>query len=201
MPPTSSKPRPGGEPGSNGAEAHSEGAATTATRAPRADRLKRWVHFSTFRNIILDQATSSIAPIKTVVTELAECIGICDDELQGNKDYEALKSELERIFEMLKTHYEKDVSPAITASMESLWRDTDREFQVINSKREWRGGHGGNSNGREEVRIGKLRDAVDNLDDVLRCYGRVRDHLQRVLLNANLSMWKIVDEIATVGSW
>ncbi|KAH7339348.1 hypothetical protein B0J17DRAFT_357881 [Rhizoctonia solani] len=75
--------------------------------------------------------------------------------------------------------------------------EINRELQDMNNKREWRGGLRKSSSGSEEVRAGKFKDAMDSLDDVMRCYGRIRDHLQRVLLNANLSMWKIVDEFAT----
>ncbi|CAE6467361.1 unnamed protein product [Rhizoctonia solani] len=41
--------------------------------------------------------------------------------------------------------------------------------------------------------------ATDDVDAVLACYRKIQGHLQRLSLNANMSMWKIADEQAAAG--
>ncbi|CAE6431136.1 unnamed protein product [Rhizoctonia solani] len=72
----------------------------------------------------------------------------------------------------------------VTDLAECIGKDIDRELQVVQSK-------------LNRDRLGRLREASEDLDDIWRCYNRIRDHLQRVSLNADISMWKIVDELAT----
>ncbi|KAG8741604.1 hypothetical protein FRC11_014698 [Ceratobasidium sp. 423] len=86
------------------------------TNPSRDSRLTR-----TLRKL-LDKSASSLGPLKATVTDLAECIGKCDDMLNGKKEYEALKDELEKIFEMLNQHCNREVSPAVTTSVESLYK-------------------------------------------------------------------------------
>ncbi|KDN40482.1 hypothetical protein RSAG8_08102, partial [Rhizoctonia solani AG-8 WAC10335] len=154
----------------------------TVNNLPPIDRPKRWSHFFTFRKL-LDHGASSLGPLKATVTEFADCIGICEDVLNGKREYEALKDELERIFKMLNQHYGEE-SPDITGSVESLCKDIDRDLQGVKEK-------------LNRDRLDRFREASNDLDDVLRCYNRIRDNLHRVSLNANISTWKIVDASAT----
>ncbi|KAF8706021.1 WD40 repeat-like protein, partial [Rhizoctonia solani] len=147
------------------------------------DRSKGWVHFTAFRKL-LERGTHSVSPLKAIVTELADGFNIVEGFLKGNKEFEVLKGELEKTFEMLSQHYGEDGCPAISATVEKLCRDIGQELQDVRIKL-----------GRDQ--LDRFREASKDLDDVLRSYNRIRDLLQRVSLNVNMSLWKLVDASAT----
>ncbi|CAE6462597.1 unnamed protein product [Rhizoctonia solani] len=155
----------------------------TGNRHSHRDRLKRWTHLTAFRKL-LEHGANSLGPLKATVTDVADCIGIVDDVLSGKKEYEILKDELEKTFEMLTQHYGADAPPTITACVETLCKDINKELQQVKDK-------------LRRGRADRFREASNDLNNVLRCYNRVRDLLQRVSTNADVSTWRIVNAITT----
>ncbi|KAF8739908.1 WD40 repeat-like protein, partial [Rhizoctonia solani] len=151
------------------------------------DRSKGWIHFTAFRKL-LERGTHSVSPLKAIVTELADGFNIVEGFLKGNKEFEVLEGELEKTFEMLSQHYGEDGCPAVSATVEKLCRDIGQELQDVRIK-------------LSRDQLDRFREASKDLDDVLRSYNRIRDLLQRVSLNVNMSLWKLVDASATVGWW
>ncbi|KAG8752978.1 hypothetical protein FRC11_007838, partial [Ceratobasidium sp. 423] len=120
MPSTPTNPPPEGDSRANTVDAGLTcPTPPVVTNPSRDDRLKRWTHLSTLRKL-LDKGASSFGPLKATVIDLAECIGKFDDKLNGKKEYEELKDELEEIFKMLNQHYNREAPPAVTSSVESL---------------------------------------------------------------------------------
>ncbi|KAG8711741.1 hypothetical protein FRC11_001957 [Ceratobasidium sp. 423] len=44
---------------------------------------------------------------------------------------------------------------------------------------------------------GRYAEAVQGSDDILECYQRIHGHIERLRLNANMNMWKTIDEDVT----
>ncbi|KAG8727963.1 hypothetical protein FRC11_012081, partial [Ceratobasidium sp. 423] len=184
MPTTPTDPPPECDSRANTVDAGSTCPTPPIVNNPSRDgRLKRRTHHGTLRKL-LDKGTNSFGSLKAMATDIAEFIGKCDDMLNGKKEYEELKDEVEKIIKMLNQHDNRDASPAVTPSVESLCNDINRELQDLESK-------------LNRDQLGRFRAASEDLDDVLRCYNRIRDCLQRVSLNADISMWKTVEELAT----
>ncbi|CAE6446574.1 unnamed protein product [Rhizoctonia solani] len=147
------------------------------------DRLNRLPH-PTGSQKLLDKDVGSPEPLKTTVAGLANCIETYEDVLGGKREYEVLRDELENIFEMLNQCYGEEELPVITPSLESLCKDIDLEVQGVKEKLN-----------QDRVRISG--DAPNDLIDVFGCYARMRNHLRRISLNLNVSVWRIGDASAT----
>ncbi|GAB1521558.1 hypothetical protein RhiTH_004655 [Rhizoctonia solani] len=160
----------------------------TNCMVPNAERLSRdrskgWIHFTAFRKL-LERGSHLVSPLKAIVTELADGFNIVEGLLKGNKEFEVLKGELEKTFEMLSQHYGEYGCPAVSATVEKLCRDIGQELEDVRIK-------------LSRDQLYRFREASKDLDDVLRSYNRIRDLLQRVSLNVNMSLWKLVDASAT----
>ncbi|CAE6445819.1 unnamed protein product [Rhizoctonia solani] len=152
---------------------------------PPHDFLEHWTHLTAFLRLLADESGPTI-PIKSVVIELADSIGNVEGFLNGGEEYEALKNKLENIFEMLAQHYGAEVSPGVSVIVERLCEDIDRELQHVKEM-------------LNQDRLVRLKEESDDLEDVLRHYDRIIDMLKRVTLNANATMWKIMDKSGMVG--
>ncbi|KAJ1304309.1 hypothetical protein OPQ81_005469 [Rhizoctonia solani] len=105
-----------------------------------------------------------------------------EEVLTGKKEYEALEKELVKTLRMFAQYDKEMTSPTITTTVENLCTDIKQELQDLKGK-------------IGQDRLGRLRKESRDLDNVLRCYNRIRDNLQRVSLNIDISMWKTVDEL------
>ncbi|CAE6440551.1 unnamed protein product [Rhizoctonia solani] len=143
----------------------------------------RWAHLRAFVKA-LEQATRPLPPLKAAISELAGSLGMHDSLLRGRKEYETLHSELEELFQILQKHCVENVPPVITVTLEALCESVKDEINNMGQKKGKR----------------KMRDYVQadqDIDAIMACYRRIQSHLQRILLNIDLSVWRIVDEVAT----
>ncbi|KAH7337943.1 WD40-repeat-containing domain protein [Rhizoctonia solani] len=142
-----------------------------------------WTCLKTFLRI-LEPAVGVFEPLCTIVKELVQYIEIYEEAANGRKEYEELRSELGNIFKDLWGHYTQATSPAMTASIENLCRSIHQELANVQ---------------RIDANRKKRPFAVDDVDEILACYRRIQSHLQRLSLNANMAMWRIVEEQAVEG--
>ncbi|EUC54565.1 peptidase C14, partial [Rhizoctonia solani AG-3 Rhs1AP] len=147
----------------------------------------RWIHLRALLKT-LERATRSLPPLKAVVTEFVECIDNHENVWHGRKEYDILCHELEGLFQALQHHCNQDISPTITTTVEALCESIRNEISDI----------------RKIQAKGKVREYLEaerDADAVLVRYRRIQSHLQRLSvatqLNADISVWRIVDEIAT----
>ncbi|CAE7053422.1 unnamed protein product [Rhizoctonia solani] len=143
----------------------------------------RWTHLRTFVKA-LEQATRPLPPLKAAISELAESLGIHDSLLCGRKEYEILHSELEELFQTLQKHCVENIPPAITVTLEALCKIIKDEMEIIERKKGKR-------------KLCEVAEAEQDAESILACYRRIQGHLQRISLNIDLSVWRIVDEVAT----
>ncbi|CUA76133.1 WD repeat-containing protein 90 [Homo sapiens] [Rhizoctonia solani] len=115
----------------------------------------------------LEHSSRTFGPLREVIGGFLDCIETFEGASARLKEYDILRSELDALFGELQGFCAGTMPPG----------------QV-----------------REVQARGKLRqylEAESDADEILACYRRIQNHFQRVALNANVSMWQIVDEIAT----
>ncbi|KAF8705997.1 WD domain, G-beta repeat, partial [Rhizoctonia solani] len=149
---------------------------------------KNWTCLKSFIRA-LEQATKSFPQLQAIITELSECIDKYDNVLRENKEYEMLHRELEELFQTLQHHYCQDTPPAITTAVELLCKFIRAEIASIRKLQDRR-------KPQDYFRVGNV------LDGTIIHYRKIQGYLQRISgslaqLNANISIWRIVDEIAT----
>ncbi|CAE6430310.1 unnamed protein product, partial [Rhizoctonia solani] len=142
-----------------------------------------WANLKAFLDTV-NQATSisGLGPVKTVVEGLASCIEIYQEAGQGRQAYDELRVQLEATFEELSQYFSP--SPVITASIENICGSIQKELEYFKAQ--------------QAKPIGRqLAEAEMKAEEILECYRRIKDHLQRLARNANISTWVIVDKFAT----
>ncbi|CUA68001.1 Notchless protein homolog 1 [Xenopus laevis] [Rhizoctonia solani] len=134
------------------------------------DPLPSWTCLKTFLRV-LEPAFGIFEPLYAITKELVQCIEIYEEAANNRKEYEELRNELGNIFNDLQRVY---VGKSIHQELARVQR--------IHANRT------------------KHPFATDDADEILACYHRIRGHLQRLALNANMTMWRIAEEQAAAGN-
>lgn len=160
-------------------------AASTAAGGVEGGATNAWPRLKSFMHM-LDQSPVASGPLKVITGGLVECIEIYEQAANNRKEYHKLRIELENIFTNLEQFLVQADSLVFTSSMESLCNSLQKELEHIRAKQNRRA-------------VERSLEARDDSDEILACYQRIHIYLQRLLLNVNLSSWRIVDEQATVS--
>ncbi|QRV97713.1 Vegetative incompatibility protein HET-E-1 [Ceratobasidium sp. AG-Ba] len=150
-----------------------------ASSNPSAQR-SSWPGLGALRKA-LDEASSSLEPLKSAVSGLEWCIHTFDTEAKTHKGYNNIKSTLDVLLQDLSTYVGGTAPPVMTPAITALSKGLKREMERVDEEQKRR-------------KLSRLAKANDDLDQLLECYDRIRILLERLKLNANLSTWKIVDE-------
>ncbi|KAH7339485.1 quinon protein alcohol dehydrogenase-like superfamily [Rhizoctonia solani] len=149
---------------------------------PTSSTTHSWPHLRALLGT-LEQVTKPLAPLKAAVSEIIECVDIFERGSQ-RKEYEDLYNELEGLFQALQSYCAESTPPAITTTVEALCESIQNEIAGIH----------------QTLGKGKRRaylEAEQDMDALLACYRRIHLYLQRISLNVDMSVWRIVDETAT----
>ncbi|CUA68567.1 Cell surface glycoprotein 1 [Rhizoctonia solani] len=133
---------------------------------------------------VLGPVTDALGPIKQVAEIFVECVDAYKVAEETKVEHDELVARLEGLFEDLVGHLQDGCSQPMTASMNRLCKSIQEELETMKDAN-------GKSTGS------RLLATNDKADEILACYRRVEGYLERLSLNANLSMWKIVHEQAT----
>ncbi|CAE6503929.1 unnamed protein product [Rhizoctonia solani] len=133
---------------------------------------------------VLGSVTDALGPIKQVAEIFVECIDAYKVAEETKVEHDELVARLEGLFEDLVGHLQDGCSQPMTASMNRLCNSIQEELETIKDTK------GKNTESR-------LLATNDKADEILACYRRVEGYLQRLSLNANLSMWKVAHEQTT----
>ncbi|CAE6371262.1 unnamed protein product, partial [Rhizoctonia solani] len=156
--------------------ARGPGANTTSTRGERMKRL--------LGSGVLKSVTNALGPIKQVAEIFEECVDTYKVAGKNKVEYDELVARLEGLFEDLVGYFEDGCSQPMTASMKRLCNSIQEELEAIKDR-----------NGRN---VGaRYLTANDEADAILARYRRVEGYLERLSLNADLSMWKLAHEQTT----
>ncbi|CAE6481177.1 unnamed protein product [Rhizoctonia solani] len=154
-----------------------------ASTTPAVDKAHSWTHLRSLLRA-LEQATKPLPPLRAAVAAIVECIDTYENISHSQKEYEELYNELEELFQALQIHCTRDAPPAITTIVETLCGSIQREVDDL----------------RQKLGKGKQRaylEAEWDANAVVTHYCRIHFHLQRISLNIDMSVWRIVDETAT----
>ncbi|CAE6436893.1 unnamed protein product [Rhizoctonia solani] len=142
----------------------------------------KWKGLKQFTRV-LEPVSNLFGPIKETVDLFTECVDKYEMTGAARTEWEELRVRLEGLFEDLNGHFGEGCSLTMTSSMESLCRSIQAELDYIKKQ--------------QDRNIGeRYLSAADESDKVLSCYRRIEGQLQRLSLNANLSMWRVVQEQA-----
>ncbi|KAG8718695.1 hypothetical protein FRC08_004645 [Ceratobasidium sp. 394] len=103
---------------------------------------------------------------------------------KNREDYQTLRTELNTLFHDLAGYFGASTPPVMTSSIVNLAQGIERELGLI--RQEW-----------EQNRLGRYINAREGADKILQCYGRIKALLDRLTLNANINIWRTVDEQTT----
>ncbi|KAG9084795.1 hypothetical protein FS749_004945, partial [Ceratobasidium sp. UAMH 11750] len=133
---------------------------------------------------LLSKGTSMFGPLKQAVDGILTSVEIFEVAAENGKEYQTLKTELNTLFHDLAGYFGSSTPPVMTSSIVSLAHGIERELEFIGQE-------------RRRSEIGRHISAREDAGDILQCYRRIQGLLARLTLNANINIWKIVNEQAT----
>ncbi|KAG9125403.1 hypothetical protein FRC07_007723 [Ceratobasidium sp. 392] len=142
-----------------------------------------WIGLKTFASLLSKFATT-FGPLKQAVNEIVMFVEAFENVLEGREDYEKLSIELNVLFCDLSGYFGQSIPPVMTPSILSLAQGIQHEIELVLRK-------------QQQSDIGRFTRAREDVDEVLECYRRIQRLLERLTLNANINIWKTVDEQAT----
>ncbi|CAE6380630.1 unnamed protein product [Rhizoctonia solani] len=133
---------------------------------------------------ILKSGAGVFGPLESAFEGLERCIDIFEGASKAQGDYQELGKRLDQLLSDLAEFNNAWMGRAMTASVKNLCSGIKTEIKVIEEKK-----------GKQV--LGQYLGAMEGSDDILECYRRINGHVERLLLNANLNMWKTLDEEIT----
>ncbi|KAG8732215.1 hypothetical protein FRC10_001157, partial [Ceratobasidium sp. 414] len=134
---------------------------------------------------VLSASGDLFGPLKSAIDVLAKFIEASEASAEAYEEYQALKTGLERLFDDLAVRFGKSIPPGMRPSIMELTRGIEREIAILRPKE------------RSRRELGRYAEAVQDADQVLKCYRQIQTLLERFALNANVNIWMLVDEQAT----
>ncbi|CAE6443508.1 unnamed protein product [Rhizoctonia solani] len=122
-------------------------------------------------------------PLKTAIGGLIEWVELYERECDIREDKNELRAKLEPLLQDLAKHMECPSGFVSTGSVKQIFEDITNEANKATEKQTLTPGR-------------RLQDILKGADEILDCYRRIDEHLQRLMLNVNLSMLKTVNEQA-----
>ncbi|CAE7052174.1 unnamed protein product [Rhizoctonia solani] len=128
--------------------------------------------------------TGGFGPLELAIGGLDRCIGIFEQASRSRDDFCELGEKLNQLLGDLAQFNDAWVGSAMTASVKNLCSGIEAELRIVEQKQ-----------GRNAPE--RYIEATEDLDTILECYRRICGYVERLMLNANLNMWKILDEEIT----
>ncbi|QRV82806.1 WD repeat-containing protein [Ceratobasidium sp. AG-Ba] len=135
-------------------------------------------------SIALGTCGAQFAPLKSAIDTFAGFVEGFKVGGEMEEEYELLRRTLDWLFRDLAFRFNEKTPPTMRPSISNLTRGLEQEIEFINNKRQ-------PFLGQSYLQSGK------NIDDIIRCYRRIENLLQRLTLNANMNIWLLVEEQVT----
>ncbi|QRW22638.1 peptidase C14 [Rhizoctonia solani] len=120
-------------------------------------------------------------PLKTAIGGLIEWVELYERECDIREDKNELRAKLEPLLQDLAKHMECPSGFVSTGSVKQIFEDITNEANKATEKQTLTPGR-------------RLQDILKGADEILDCYRRIDEHLQRLMLNVSLSTLKTVNE-------
>ncbi|KDN36145.1 hypothetical protein RSAG8_11026, partial [Rhizoctonia solani AG-8 WAC10335] len=135
-------------------------------------------------NKVLESSSDVFGPLKSAIGGLNKCIDIYERASKGRKDYDELREKLDDLLTDLAGHMAQPMDPMMTNGVKLLCRGIEAEVKKVEQKQVRNMGQ-------------RLLDAMDTSEEILECYRRINGHVERLMLNANMSILKTINELTT----
>ncbi|KAG8689748.1 hypothetical protein FRC11_000828, partial [Ceratobasidium sp. 423] len=163
------------------ADGHPRDSATTTGNRARKGKIG-----SKIKSLLgtLELSAEVFGPLKSAISGLNRCVDIYERSSTGRNGYEELREKLEGLLDDLTEHMAIPMGLVMTNSVKRLCAGIEAEIKNVEEK------HARNTGRR-------LVDAMGESDEILECYRRIHGHLERITLNANMSILNAVNEQIT----
>ncbi|KAG8689281.1 hypothetical protein FRC11_003394 [Ceratobasidium sp. 423] len=132
---------------------------------------------------VLEASADAFGPLKSAVGGLNKCIKIYEKNAsKGRKDYAELHEKLDGLLSDLAEHVKQPMSFEMTNSVNRLCYGIKAELKIVEEK-------------QAQNKVEQLVIAMEVSDEILECYRRIHGHLERLTLNANMSILKDMDKL------
>ncbi|KAG9089441.1 hypothetical protein FS749_001324, partial [Ceratobasidium sp. UAMH 11750] len=158
-------------------------AGSTPAAAKQSFKDTAWAGLKTLLGV-LNESVDAFPPLKSAIGGLVRCIEIYDNQAAACEGYDKLRTELNDLCQDISGYIRGAATPSMTPCIANLARGIEAETELVLQKGQRSAGE-------------RYAGAMEDRDEILECYRRIQMHLQRLALNANLNVWKIVDEQAT----
>ncbi|QRV75744.1 Notchless protein [Ceratobasidium sp. AG-Ba] len=133
---------------------------------------------------VLNGASDYFFPLKGAVLVLKDCLEIIEAQSKVQADYERLLSHLGALCDDLSHYFKGPGNPTMTPIIENIIMGVGEETDLMKEKCSRDGAQ-------------RFAPATQDVEEVLECYRRIQSLLERLILNVNVNIWKVVDEQAT----
>ncbi|KAG8737664.1 hypothetical protein FRC11_001893, partial [Ceratobasidium sp. 423] len=133
---------------------------------------------------VLKSGTEMFGPLKSAIGSLEHCIDIFERASKARDEYQELGEKLDQLLGDLAQFNSDWLGKSMTMSVKNLCAGIEAELKIVETKQ------GRNISGR-------YIESTEDSDAILECYRRIHEHVGRMMLNANLNIWKIIDEEMT----
>ncbi|CAE6438184.1 unnamed protein product [Rhizoctonia solani] len=132
---------------------------------------------------VLESSVDAFGPLNMAISGLKDFIETYDGMAEAHEGYQALRQRLEKLLQDLGEYMDEHSSMSLrmTTSVGRLCIGITNELELVEKELE-----------RSELR--PLAVAIDQSNKIMECYRRVQEHLERLILNANMEILKSVNE-------
>ncbi|KAL5631871.1 hypothetical protein ACGC1H_000043 [Rhizoctonia solani] len=156
-------------------------AAASAQTEIMAASVDKWANLTAFLGLL--HRTPSFSPLAAVIDDLSWFLRAHENFVMAQEEYQALRTQLEALFNDLRLHFSVGAPLSMTTSMLNLCGAIGAELRQVYGT-------------QDRNTISRLLKVEYDLDKVTGCYRRIQSHLDRVMLNATLNMLRVVDKQA-----
>ncbi|KAG9122010.1 hypothetical protein FRC07_001789, partial [Ceratobasidium sp. 392] len=162
------------------------GSLPTASEPGRSKRALKGAAWSGLNTLIdvLNESTDAFGPLKSAFGGLSRCIEIYESRVEARKEYVQLQTDLNNLCRAISESLSGTTPPSMTPCVNILVRGIEAEVNLVIQKL-------GRDVGSSYV------EAMEDSETILGCYRRIQALLNQLSVNADMTVWKIVDEEAT----
>ncbi|CAE6503866.1 unnamed protein product [Rhizoctonia solani] len=168
---------------STGTEPPAQTPTDNSSIGPVAQVKKGRIGWSMFKSWLgkLESGTNAVGPLRSAISELINCVELCEGSSEARKDYNELQTWLERLKNDLTAHESQSIGPVMTNSVKQLCADIEAELKNIEEQQ-------ARNTGR------RLVDAIDTSEEIQGCYRRIAGNLERLTFNTNVNILEAINE-------
>ncbi|KAG8690708.1 hypothetical protein FRC08_010437, partial [Ceratobasidium sp. 394] len=156
---------------------------TTLSHAEDSTKCVTWAGLKAFTGV-LSTSGDVFGPLKSAINFFADHVKAFEAEMEACEEYRNLRTGLDWLFHDLAGRFSESIPPGMRPSIVNLASGIEREITFVRQK-------------EHRHAPSRYAEATQDVDQVMKCYRRIQTLLERLVLNANVNIWMLVDEQAT----